>query len=86
MDEEALVPPQQRNGFITRIILASCLNSGRCMCLLYAPQGLLSILQPEAGRRVVIVQSEVVRRKVDIGFFRPIKIKNKYYIVYNNSI
>ena len=26
MDEEALVPPQQRNGFITRIILGSCLN------------------------------------------------------------
>ena len=27
MDEEALVPPQQRNGFITRVILGSCLNS-----------------------------------------------------------
>ena len=24
--------------------------------------------------------------RIVIGFFRPIKIKNKYYIVYNNSI
>ena len=36
--------------------------------------GLLSIAQHEARRDVVI------------GFFRHIKIKNKYYIVYNNSI
>ena len=27
MNKEALVPPQQYNGFIIRIILASCLNS-----------------------------------------------------------
>ena len=44
-------------------------------CFLWVPGGGLSIALPAGA-----FWSEV------IGFFRPIKIKNKYYIVYNNSI
>ena len=53
---------------------------------LCVPGGGLSIAQREVRWNVVIALPTGAFWSEVIGFFRPIKIKNKYYIVYNNSI
>ena len=52
---------------------------------LWVPGGGLSNAQHEVGRTLLSPFRPTCRLGV-IWFFRPIKIKNKYYIVYNNSI